>query len=262
MSETWREYLDLTVRRSNDRHAKHLLLHLSKHADRYWTPKELQDALSLKLVLEAIKTRLVMLAESDMIERGVSDIDFRGLQDGTLNLILRNRFEKEINSFVPDLKQELHEQVVQLKKENRRLQGQLNNLSGLFAEFQLAMSFRSKKRFALSDYFSGVKDTTRLNIFNVNQRVPLQRENGKRMELDVVAESDCGRVVVVEVKKWKEPIGRKIVEDFVEKVKVYAKQQPEKTIMPTVLALGGFTADALLFCEKHGIGTAERIAHF
>ena len=32
----------------------------------------------------------------------------------------------------------------------------LNNLSGQVAEYQLATAFRSKKRFALSDYFAGV----------------------------------------------------------------------------------------------------------
>ncbi len=149
----------------------------------------------------------MILAESDMIERGVSDIDFRGLQNGTLNLILRNRFEKEINNVVPDLKHEFQEQIEALKKENRRLQGTLNNLFGQFAELQLALSFRAKKRFALSDYFNGVQDTTRLNIVNVNHRVPLQRKDGKQMELDVVAQSSCGRIVVVEVKKWKDPVG-------------------------------------------------------
>jgi hypothetical protein len=48
----------------------------------------------------------VTLSEADVIERGVADIDLRGLQDGRLNLILRNRFEKEITEFEPptDLK--------------------------------------------------------------------------------------------------------------------------------------------------------------
>ncbi len=262
MSETWREYLDITLQRVNDLHAKHLLLHLNKYADRYWTHHELKDALSLDISLEAIKERLVILAESDMIERGVSDIDFRGLQDGTLNLILRNRFEKEINRFVPDLKHEFQKQIDALKKENRRLQGTLNNLSGQFAEYQLLLSVRSKKRFALSAYFNGVQDTTRLNIIDVKLRVPLQRENGKQMELDVAAQSSCGRIVVVEVKKWKEPVGITPVEDFAEKLAVYAKQVPDNTILPAFLALGGFTEDALTLCETQGIGTAERIAHF
>ncbi len=55
---------------------------------------------------------------ADVIEWGSSDIQFRGLRDGTLNLILRNRFEEEIEGFVPDLKQEFHEQAKQLETEN------------------------------------------------------------------------------------------------------------------------------------------------
>jgi hypothetical protein len=82
------------------------------------------------------------------------------------------------------------------------------------------------------------------------------------MELDVVAESSCGRVVVVEVKKWKTKIGKNLVEDFVEKVEVYATQVPEKMVLPTFLSLGGFTDEARQFCQERGIGTAERIAHF
>jgi len=101
-----------------------------------------------------------------------------------------------------------------------------------------------------------------LKIIDVMQRITLQRENGKQMELDVVAESDCGRVVVVEVKKRKTPVGKNIVEDFVEKLGVYARQIPDNTILPAFLSLGGFREDARQLCEKHGIGTAERIAHF
>jgi hypothetical protein len=124
------------------------------------------------------------------------------------------------------------------------------------------MSFRTKKRFTLSTYFENVQDTTRLNMINVRHRVPLQRENGKRMELDVVAESSDGRVVVVEVKKTKEPTGKPAVEDFLEKLEVYASLIPEKTILPTFLSLGGFTQPALQLCTERGIGTAERIAQF
>jgi hypothetical protein len=175
---------------------------------------------------------------------------------------LRNRFEKEIHNFVPDLKQEFQQQLEQLQQENRRLQGTLNNLSGQFAELQLALSFRAKKRFALSDYFSGVNDTTRLNIVNVRHRVPLQRENGKQMELDVVAESDSGRVIIVEVKKTKNPTGKQAIEDFLDKLAVYAQHAPDKTILPAFLSLGGFTGDAQQLCEERSIGTAERIAHF
>ena len=78
----------------------------------------------------------------------------------------------------------------------------------------------------------------------------------------MVAESDCGRVAVVEVKKWRTRIGRSLVEDFAEKVDAYARDAPGKTILPAFLSLGGFTEDAMRLCEERGIGTAERIVHF
>jgi len=262
MSKTWNEYIQLTLEKVNDRHAKSMLLHLSRHSERYWTHRELKEALRIDLGPEEIRRKLILLVEADVIEWGSSDIDFRGLRDGTLNLILRNRFEKEISGFVPDLRQEAHEQIRRLRKEKRSLQGMLNNLSGQLAEYQLATAFRSKKRFALSDYFSGVRDTARLNLTDVRQRVPLQRGNGKNMELDVVAESDCGRVIVVEVKKQKIRTGRNLVEDFAEKAGTYAKDAPGKTVLPAFLSLGGFTDDAMRLCEELGIGTAERITHF
>ncbi len=94
------------------------------------------------------------------------------------------------------------------------------------------------------------------------QRVPFQRDNGKGMEFDVIAESDCGRVVVAEVKKTKEATGLKALEDFNEKVTVYAALHPDKTILPAFLSLGGFVKDARDFCKERDIGTAEKIEHF
>ncbi len=262
LSKTWNEYIQLTLLKIDDRHAKNMLLFLNQHPERYWSTHEIKKELGLDLDPDEIKRKLILLTEADVIEWGSSDIQFRGLQDGTLNLIIRNRFEEEIRGFVPDVKQEFQEKIRQLEKEKRSLQGKLNHLSGQFAEFQLFLSFRSRKRFALSEYFDGVKDDTRLNIVNVKQRVPIQRENGKNMEMDIIAESDCGRVIAVEVKKLKTRIGKEAVEDFSEKIKAYAKQFPEKILLPAFLSLGGFTDEALELCKAQGIGTAERIAHF
>jgi len=262
MSETWNEYLQLTLERNNDIHAKNLLLHLSKHADRYWTPRDLKEALSLPLDINKIQEKLLILSEADMIEQGVADIDFRGLQDGTLNLILRNRFEKEIKESKsgPNLKLEFEKKIEALTTKNQQLQGQLNHLSGKMAEHLLAAAFRSRKRFALSDFFQEVIDTTRLNIIDVRERVFIQRSDGKKMEIDVVAQSSCGRVVLVEVKKTKAKTGPTIVEYFQEKVELYKKQ--EQNILPAFLSLGGFTEDALNVCQAHGIGWAEKIRHY
>ncbi len=78
----------------------------------------------------------------------------------------------------------------------------------------------------------------------------------------IIAESNCGSVALVEVKKTKDAAGPKIVEDFHERVRAYATRFPDKTILPTFLSLGGFTAEAGKLCEERGIGTAKKIEHF
>ena len=75
-----------------------------------------------------------------VIQRGPSDIDFRGLTYGTLCLVLRNRFEKEIQTYQPDIKKDFHEELARLKKEKKSLQGLVNHLSGKMAEYQLFIS--------------------------------------------------------------------------------------------------------------------------
>jgi hypothetical protein len=264
MSKTWNEYIQLTLSRVNDKYAKMLLLHLSKHADTYWTPRMLKQELKIDLELEQIQQKLVTLSEADVIEQGVADIEFRGLQDGTLNLILRNRFEKEIKEFEPpsDFKLEFNREIEDLKAENQKLRGQLNNLSGKMAEYQLATAFRSRKHFALSVFFENVNDTTPLNIIRVRERVIFQREDGKGMEIDIVAESKCGRVVLVEVKKTQTKMGLKAVTDFQEKVEVYAQTFSISLILPAFLSLGGFIEEALQFCQTQGIATACQIEEF
>jgi hypothetical protein len=127
------------------------------------------------------------------------------------------------------------------------------------AENQLATALRSKKRFSLSKFFQNVKDNTALNIQKVKERVQIQREDGKNMELDIVAESSCGRVVLVEVKKTQTKIGLNQIEDFQEKVEVYKTIFPDAIILAAYLSLGGFTDEAGDFCLKHGIGVADKI---
>jgi hypothetical protein len=145
MSLNWGEYIEKTVKRVNDRHAKNILLHLSKHADRYWTPQQIKDELHIELDVNKIQEKLLIMSEAEVIDRGVSNIDFRGLQDGTLNLILRNRFEKEIKGFAPDLKQDFRTQIEPLEATEREIQGMLNQLSDKLAEHQLAATFLSRK---------------------------------------------------------------------------------------------------------------------
>jgi hypothetical protein len=256
---TWGEYIHHTVNEVNDKNAKNILLFLSQNNEEYFTPKDLKRKLNLNLEVNEIHKQLIVLKEADLIHRAVSNIDFRGLQDGTLNLILRKSFGKEIEGFSPNFKQEFADQIAELKKEKKQLQGKLNYLSGKIAENILATALRNKKRFKLSTFFQNVKDNTALNIQKVKERVHIQREDGKNMEIDIVAESSCGRVVLVEVKKTLSKIGLNKLEDFQEKVEVYKTTFPDVIVLAAYLSLGGFTDEAGDYCLEHGIGVAEKI---
>ncbi|MCP4107588.1 MAG: hypothetical protein GY749_18940, partial [Desulfobacteraceae bacterium] len=114
MNMTWGEYIEETVDSINDVHARNMLLHLSKHPDRDWTHRELKNEVCPDMGEKEILRKLKMLAESDLIRQGVADIQFRGLRDGTLCLILRNRFEMEIGTFEPpDLRPDFSRELEQ-----------------------------------------------------------------------------------------------------------------------------------------------------
>jgi len=264
LSGTWQEYIDKTVDRINDQYGKKLLLHLSKYNDRYWTPRELKAELCIKEDEKTIMRKLISMVKGDLLEWGVADIDFRGLQDGTLNLILRHRFEKEIaeHQTPPDLRVDFRQQIADLQRENQSLRGKLSQVTGVMAEYQLANTLRSRKRFQLSDFFEGVRDTQKLNIQDVRTRVTFQREDGKLMELDVVAKSSDERILLVEVRKRQEKSNIRDVEDFQEKVTVYQEQNPDQSVRAAFLSLGGFTEEARRWCEQFGIAWAQEMSYF
>ncbi|MDM8551059.1 hypothetical protein QUF72_13310 [Desulfobacterales bacterium HSG2] len=103
MQMTWGEYIELLLKRINTVSAKHILLHLSKHSEREWTPGELRKELGLEISEKDIRELLKTMVSADLICEGSSDIQYRGLSDGTLCLILRNRFEDEIATYQPNL---------------------------------------------------------------------------------------------------------------------------------------------------------------
>jgi hypothetical protein len=260
-ANNWDEYFRTTFHRINEIHAKKMLLHLTKYRDRSWTPQEIKEALGLDMNKDEIQAKLEMLRKADLI-RDLSSIDYIGPDDGTFYLVLRHRFEKEIYGLEPDFKKGFHEEIEKLKQENRSLRGKLNQLVGRMAEYQLALDFRTRGRFSLSVYFEGVKDDTELNIKNVASRLYLQRPDGKNLEIDVKAESSCGRTVLVEVKKRQVKTDLKAVEDFAEKVEVYQELHPDQKTIPVFLSLGGFTAEALAYCKRQKIGVSTKIEYF
>jgi len=105
-----------------------------------------------------------------------------------------------------------------------------------------------------------VPDTNQLNIIDVRTRLIIQRPDGKNMEIDIIAESSCSRVVLVEIKNWKKKVGVNVIKDFIEKVTVYGRLHSDKTPVPCIWSKQGFSKHAIQMCELHRIAMGDNIS--
>jgi len=76
------------------------------------------------------------------------------------------------------------------------------------------------------------------------------------MEIDIKAESSCGRMVLVEIKNWKKKEGVNVIKDFIEKVTVDGRLHSDKTPVPCIWLKQGFSKQAIQVCELHRIAMA------
>ncbi|MEM7535383.1 MAG: hypothetical protein AAF639_24610, partial [Chloroflexota bacterium] len=264
MSKTWNEYLRRTFERVNGTTTKKLMLFLNKNSEQDYRPSDLKTELNLTLSEEEIYERLEVLMASDVIRQGVSAFRFRGLEDGTLNLILRNHFEEEIDGVRPNFIGEFEAQLKAERTETNRWRGLANDFKGRLAEIKMAFVFRSKQQAGqsvnLADYFTNITDTRPLNIISVMERISHRLLNGDGEENDIIAKADDGRVVMVEVRDRKDKTGTKPVMGLQANALDYAAQYGV-TVLPAFLSLSGFTGEATEFCKANGIGMAEEVVN-
>ncbi|MEM7533365.1 MAG: restriction endonuclease [Chloroflexota bacterium] len=260
MSKTWNEYLRRTFERTNGVTTKKLMLFLNKNSEQDYRPSDLKSELNLTLSEEEIYERLEVLMASDVIRQGQSAFRFRGLEDGTLNLILRNHFEEEIEGVRPDFIGEFEAQLKAERAETRKWRGLANDFKGRLAEIKLAFVFRSKQQMGqplnLTDYFTDVADTRPLKLVSVMERVSHRLLNGDGEEIDIIAKADDGRVVMVEVRDRKDKTGTKPVMGLQTNALDYAEQYGV-AVLPAFLSLSGFTEEAIEFCKANGIAIAR-----
>jgi hypothetical protein len=264
------------VDRINDQNAKNILLHLSKYSERTWTHLDLKKELNLDLEPRQILQKLVDLFKADLIEDGNSNIAFRGLQDGTLYLILKSRFGDEISTFSGDLRDDLAEKHDRLAEKMASVQGKENALTGKLAEDMLAIELRNKKEVLLSSYFSyseatlpktktsGSPSSLALQFSKVKTRFFIQGDEehptpGKNLELDIVANTESGQSLLIEMKKTQEKMGIKTIKNFWEKVLCFSRLHPDREVFASFFSAGGFTSEAQAFCEEKEIGVSTQL---
>ncbi len=266
LNAIWEEYIRQALDRINQLNAKKILWFLTKNRDRSYTHREIQAALKLDLELDDILNKCNVLYKADLILKGKSEIEFQGLQDGTLELVLNSRFHTQIEDFAINWEESLQDDWQSWKHKYQTTQGRYNALSGKLAEYLLANELRMKPKFKLSEYFEGVNKAHStanepITFETVQTGVLLQNHEGvtpKTFEIDVKADAQNDvRTLLVEVKKRQKKVADSVVMSFMEKVRTFAEQNPDRTVIAAIWSWNGFTESALALCRTHQIATAS-----
>ncbi len=254
----WMIYFNKTLDRVNQKYAKRILLHLTRHNQRSWTPPQLKEALDLDLDEQEIHERLVILTKADLIEEFPQGFIYRGHEDGTFYLILQNLYRMEMEAMGMEPEGLAYRE--KMLREKQSLQGALNEMAGRLAELQLANDMLVRKSFPLSVYFDGFPREPTFILKELWQRFFAQSYRGGG-EFDLVVEAEDERTLAVEVRKRKTKIGAEEVARFVVKIEALAAARPGRRILPAYLALGGFTEEAQAHCRENGVGFASRLEY-
>jgi hypothetical protein len=133
---SWMEYMAKAFPEINDRHAKNIVLHLSKYRDREWTRAELREALNLEMPEKDLEKKLKALVKTDIINQGSSNFRYRGVNDNIFDKVFRGVYEEDIREFDPKvIRQEYSDELKKEKKRYKSLLGKFNWLKGYHAEF-------------------------------------------------------------------------------------------------------------------------------
>ncbi|MCP4156722.1 MAG: hypothetical protein GY757_53910, partial [bacterium] len=198
LSEIMADIVYRSLSRINNTNAKHIAWFFCQHPGERFTHHQIKKELNLDLEPNEILKVLEKLVAGDLIEDTTSNIAFKGLTDGALNLILRNRLEEEIMSHPFDFERAFNDQIEALKKEKRSLQNALNSLVGQMAEEILANDMRARYQFSPKLYFPDMTVKKQLTWTDIKVRDYFKRPDGKNVQFDIKATAQTGEILFVE----------------------------------------------------------------
>jgi hypothetical protein len=284
---TWSEYIDNTIKQVNDTHAKKILLFLSRERHKEVTRTEISDFLGGKLENGPLEEKLRTLEYGGLLTRGTNDFRFSGIPDDILDLIFRERYQEEIDNVKPDVNHELSTKIKSLEKDNKFMQGALNELKGRMLEFVVYREFNRckkegkkiknfKKRVRpllnerqahkMQEVLNNIGSSKFDNIW-MNYFINIPGAEGSQ-ELDVVAEgADAGKnpfVLVFEMKNRDETHSPTMDEakSFLLKVHMFKQDLEQKNkitgiVCPVYLSAKGFNRDVEMWLHEHLVLTSD-----
>jgi len=121
---TWMEYINISIKKVNDRYAKHILLILSENRYKEMGRDDILKQLGWSEDRDPeLEEKLLALEYGGLIEGTSSNYHYQGIPDDVLDLIFRERYHYEIYKKKIDMSGELHRKIKDLEKNNRSFKG-------------------------------------------------------------------------------------------------------------------------------------------
>src|SRR6056297_2277851 len=220
---TWMEYMLNTFDSVNKVNSKRIMLYLFNQ-EKERTRAEIIRDLKLPYTDSEAENKLNALVSGDLISQGTSAYDYRITKDKTYELVFRKAYQKEIEQFVPDIKEEI-----------RKLIGKDNYIKGKFSEFLIREKL--KKPFSLNE----VCDTDQ--EARILPREIKEREfvslGIQKYEIDLTLKCQKKLEIWVDIKDTKNRYGKKELKRWL-KITEMAREK-NKEIIFMVYSKNGFT---------------------
>jgi len=264
IKSSWMEYMAKAFPKINDKNAKNIVLHLSKHRDREWMRDELREALNLEMPAGDLEKKLNTLVKADIINKGSSYYCYRGVNDNIFDKVFRGVYDEEIRKFdARVIRNEYNEELKKEKKRYKRLLGKLNYQKGYHAEFLIL----NRLLYHAANSNELLKSVTRYlpDDFDFCQYSRVWKyhsspEYAKVFSVDIFAPSVnsddysiIGEVKNREVKKF----SIDEVKEFELKFAEIKKRENLERVVGFIFSRSGFTNEADEYCKEKGIACSD-----
>ena len=283
---TWLEYINLSINQINDRYAKQILLILSKNRHKEMGRDEILKKLGWSKDRDPeLEAKLIPLVYGGLISPTASNYHYRGIPDDVLDFIFRQRYHYEIYNKPIDIDSEVQKRVTELKKKNRSLNAQVNELKGRMLEVTVwremnecrkkgqALTFLEKK---LRPFPQEMKNHIRLTMTHsltigmiyINYYIQTPQTAALEFDLLIEGQSTSGyHCIVFECKHRDEKTlpTKKDMQDFAQKITLLTaslKQlgYEEICICPIYFSAKGFRKGTEKWLHAHQIYSADLVS--
>jgi hypothetical protein len=263
IKQSWMEYIAKAFPEINNKNAKNIVLHLSKHRDREWTRAELREALNLEMPESDLEKKLKALVKTDIINQGASNSRYRGVKDNIFDKVFRGVYEEDIRNFDPRVIRE--EYSAELKEEKNRyksLLGKYNWIKGYHAEFLILdrLLQARKNNELLKSITRYLPPDFEFCDYSRVWKYHSSPEYARVFSVDIFARSVkaddysiIGEVKNRDAKKFSVDE----LKEFELKFAEIKKRENLDRVIGFIFSRAGFTAEAEAYCQEKGIACSQ-----